>query len=126
LWWRDARHARGVLEPLLAAAVFPAEAQCGGEDGAPSLSSLDGAGCKALAVTYPFNVIHDRDLGVARQDEVAVHAVHREIARDSSLGGGQALGNHGTAVDAASSWGMPEGPCICEDILSGRQQGVSN
>lgn len=52
-------------------------------------------------------MIYDGDLGVTGEDKVAVHTVHEEVIRYSSLRGGQALRDHGAAVDAARTGGMP-------------------
>lgn len=63
------------------------------------------------------DVVHDWYLAVSREDEIAVHAVDCEIARDGSLGCCETLCYHGTTVDAAGSWGVPEGSGISEDVL---------
>lgn len=52
-------------------------------------------------------MIYDGNLGVAGKNEIAVHAVHEEVIGDGSLSGGQALRDHGAAVDAARTGGMP-------------------
>jgi len=96
-----------VLELLLPAAVLPAEAQSGREDGPSALPRLHRAGREALAVANALDVVEDGDLRVARQHEVAVHAVHGEVGGDGALGGGEGLGDGGAAVDAARSRGVP-------------------
>lgn len=106
-----------MLELPLSTTVLLAEAQRGREDGPPALTSLHRAGRKALAVTHALDVVQDGDLRVARQHEVAVHAVHGEVGGDGALGGGEALGDGGTAVDTARAWGVPEGASVGEDIL---------
>lgn len=69
------------------------------------------------------DVVHDGDLGVAGENEVAVHAVNGKVRGDGSLGGGEALRDDGTAVDAAGSWGMPERSGVGEDVLGGVREG---
>lgn len=63
------------------------------------------------------DIVHDGELAVAGQDEVAVHAMHREVARDGPLGGREALCYDRAAVDSAGTWRMPEGPSVGEDVL---------
>lgn len=40
-----------------------------------------------------------------------------EVAGDGPLGSCETLCDYGTAVNAAGSWGMPEGSCVGEDVL---------
>jgi hypothetical protein len=72
-----------------------------------ALSCLNGSGGEAAAGAHALDMIYDWDLGVTGEDKVAVHTVHEEVIRYSSLRGGQALRDHGAAVDAARTGGMP-------------------
>lgn len=65
------------------------------------------------------DVVHDGDLGVAGENEVAVHAVDGKVRWDGSLSGSEALRDDGTAVDTAGSWGMPERSGVGKDVLGG-------
>lgn len=69
------------------------------------------------------DVVHDGDLSVASENEIAVHAVNGKVRGDGSLGSGEALRDDGTAVDAAGSWGMPERSGVGEDVLGESQRG---
>lgn len=53
------------------------------------------------------NVVEDGNGRVAGEDEVAVHGVDGEVGGHGSLGCGEALGDHGAAVDAAGSGRVP-------------------
>lgn len=53
------------------------------------------------------NVVEDGDGRVAGEDEVAVHGVDGEVGWHGSLGCSEALCDHGAAVDAARSGGVP-------------------
>lgn len=106
-----------MFEFLLPPAVLATEAERRGEDGSSALPGLHRAGRKALAVAHALDMVHDGDLGVAGEDEVAVHAVDGEVAGDGALGGGQGLGDGGAAIDAARTGRMPEGASIREDVL---------
>lgn len=46
-----------------------------------------------------------------------MHAVDGEVRGDGALGGGEALRDHGTAVDAARSRWVPEWAGVGVDIL---------
>ena len=61
-------------------------------------------------------MVDDRDFGVAVQDEVTVHRVHVEVFGDGALGGREALGDDGSAVDSAGSGRVPEGPGVGEEV----------
>lgn len=114
-----------MLECLLPAAVDPAEAQGGGENGPAALSRLHCARDETSTIADPFNVVKNRQLGVAGENKVAVHAVDGEIVGNGAHGGRKTLGDGGAAIDAACAWRVPEGTGICEDILSAeaRQRG---
>jgi len=43
--------------------------------------------------------------------------VDRKVRGYGVLGRGEALGNNGAAVDAASAWGVPEGAGVREEAL---------
>lgn len=77
------------------------------EDDFTSLAGLDGAGCEGAAGADVFYVVDYGDVGLAGEDEVAVHAVHAEVLGDGVLGGPETLGDYGAAVDAAGSWRVP-------------------
>lgn len=70
-------------------------------------------------------MVQNRDRAVARQDEVAVHAVHEEggmgvgcgRVRNGELGGGEGLRDGGAAVDATCAGRVPQGAGVCEDVL---------
>jgi hypothetical protein len=84
---------------------------------------LDCACCEGFAFPDVLDVVHDRNLGVASENEVAVHAVDGKVRGYGSLGGGEALRDDGTAVDTAGSWGMPERSGVGEDILGRVRRG---
>jgi hypothetical protein len=63
------------------------------------------------------DVVHDRNLRVSGQHEVAVHAVYCEVRWDGALGCGEALCDYGTTIDAACSWGMPERSGVGVEVL---------
>jgi hypothetical protein len=65
------------------------------------------------------DVVHNGDFGVACEYEVAMHAVDCEVRGDGSLGCSEALRDYGAAIDAAGSWGVPEGSGVGEDVLFG-------
>ena len=52
-------------------------------------------------------MVQDRDGSVAREHEIAVHAVDDEVGRNGVLGGSEGLGDDGAAVDAARAGGVP-------------------
>lgn len=81
------------------------------------MSGLYGSGGEASASADALNVIHEWDLRVAGEDKVTVHAVHKEIIRDGSLRGRQALRDHRAAVDTARTGWMPQRSGIGEDVL---------
>src|SRR3569833_3483414 len=89
-----------------------------GEDAPPQLPRLHGARRERLAVAHVLDVEQDRQLAVARQQEVAVAAVHREgRVRHRPLPCRQRHGDHRPAVDASRPWRMPERPRVGEDVL---------
>ncbi len=96
-----------MLKLLLPTAVGFAEAQCGCEDGSPSLSRLDCPSNKTPSVADSFNVIENWYFRIACEHKITVHAVYSEIGRDGSHGGGQTLGDCGSAVDTSGSRRMP-------------------
>ena len=62
-------------------------------------------------------MVEDRDVPVAREHEVAVHAVHGVfVGGDCELRGGETLGDRGAAEDAAGAGRMPEGAGVGEDV----------
>lgn len=63
------------------------------------------------------NVVHDWDLAIACENEIAVHAVDGEVRRDRPLACGKAVGDDGSAVDATGSRGVPEWPGVRESVL---------
>ena len=83
------------------------EAERDGEDGPAALPGLHGACGEAAAITHTFNVVYDRDLAVAGEHKIAVHAVDTEVRVDSALRGGEALGDDGAAIDAACARWVP-------------------
>lgn len=88
-----------------------------GEDALPPLPSLHGARGERPPLADVLDVVHDGDLAVAREHEVAVHAVHSEVRGHRPLASGEAVRDDRAAVDAAGSWGMPEGPSVREGVL---------
>lgn len=106
-----------MLQLLLPTAIRPAETQRRGENGPAPLSRLHRPRDETPAVTDSFDMVEDRDLRVTGKHKVAVHAVDGEVGGDGSHGCGEGLSYRGAAVDAAGSWGMPEGTGIGEDIL---------
>lgn len=77
------------------------------ENGSSTLSCLNGSSSEAAAGAHALDMVYDWDLGVTGENKIAVHAVHEEIIRYSSLRRGEALRDHGAAVDAARTGGMP-------------------
>lgn len=72
-----------------------------------------------------FDIVHDWYLAVARENEIAVHAVDCEVVWDGSLGCCKTLCDDSASVDSASPWRVPEGPGIGKDVLEREcQQGV--
>src|SRR6185312_12721334 len=57
------------------------------------LARRDAAGGEALAVTDAVDVINDRNLGIARQQEISMHRVRRPVL-DRAHGGNQRLADH--------------------------------
>ncbi len=120
---------------FLPAGAFAHEGEGGGEDGLAALSGLHGAGAEGAAFAHVLDVVDDGDVGVAVEDEVAVHAVDGEGVGDGALGGGEALG-YGCAalctgvsliswcdipnllayIYASRSWRMPEGTGVGEEV----------
>ena len=65
-------------------------------------------------------MVQNRDRAVAREHEVAVHAVDEVFGcgmRDGGLRGGEALGDYGTPVDTARTRGVPEFTGVGENVL---------
>jgi hypothetical protein len=96
-----------MFQSLLPTTIRSIETQRRCENGSSALSCLNCSGGEASAGAHALDMIYDGDLGVASKDKVAVHAVHEEVVRYGSLSGGQALRDHGAAVDAARTGGMP-------------------
>lgn len=99
---------------------LPHEATRRGKDAPPLLPRLYRPRHKALPVAHPLDVVQDRDRAVAREHEVAVHAVNEVFGcgrRDGGLRGGEALGDDGAPVDAASTGRVPEFAGVGEDVL---------
>lgn len=128
VWWAAVVNRRDdafgyrhiVAHRLCAAAVFAHEAQRGGEDGSPALARLHGARSEGPALANVLDMVEDGEGAVAGEHEVAVHAVDGEVRGDGELSGGEALGYHGAAVDAAGAGGVPEGAGVGEDVLEGK------
>jgi len=114
-------HGNAVIDRLVAARALPHERQGGGEDGPPALPRLHGARREGLAFAHVLDVVQHGQRRVARQHEVAVHAVDREVWGHRQLRRGEALRDHGAAEDAAGAWGVPEGPGVGEDVLLGER-----
>ena len=95
---------------------LPREAHCRREDALPALPRLHGARDEGFPVADALDVVEDRDLAVARQHEVAVHAVDREVRGDGGLGRGEALRDGGAAEDAARAGRVPEGAGVGVDV----------
>lgn len=70
-------------------------------------------------------MVEHGDLGVAGEDEVAVHAVDCEIWTDCGLGGGEGLRDYAAAVDAAGAGRVPERARVGEEVLMRRERRVS-
>jgi hypothetical protein len=54
-----------------------------------------------------FDMVYDGYLGIAGEDEVAVHRVDGKVFRDSILSSGQALRNYGAAVHSSCARRVP-------------------
>lgn len=102
IWFGD-----GVGERFGAPAADPTKAQGGGKDRSAPLPRLDRSRDEAPSVTHPLDVVEDGDLGVPRENKVAVHAMDDVIGRDSSHGGGQGLSDGSAPVDPAGPGRMP-------------------
>lgn len=102
---------------LLPSTIRSIETQRRRENGSSALSCLNGSSREASAGAHTLDMVYDGDLGVTGENEVAVHAVHEEVVRDGSLCGGQALRDHGAAVDASRAGGMPQRSGVCKDVL---------
>lgn len=83
------------------------ETECGGEDDFAALAGLDGARCKAAALSYALNGIYDRDIGIAGEHKIAMHRVNEEIVSNGMLGSFETLRNDGAAVNTSSARRMP-------------------
>ena len=119
---RHVRHVGLVLHQLLPSTPLAHETHRHGENAFPALPRLHRARRETLAGPHVLDVVQDRDLGVPGQHEVAVHRVHGEVRGYGALGGGEALGDDGAAVDAAGAGGVPEGAGVGEDVL-GKEEG---
>lgn len=117
------RHLGRVLDRQLAAGAFLHERQRRREDALPPLARLHRPCDEALAVPHPLHVVQDRYLRVARQHEVAVHAVHREVLGDRRLRGGQTLRDRRPAVDASCARWVPEWSGVGVDVRSDVDEG---
>ena len=106
---------------FLPSGPLPGERHGGGEDAFPPLSRLHGAGSEGAPFAHVLDVVEDGDRRVACQYEIAVHAVHGEVAGNGALRGGETLCDYAAAVDAAGSGGVPEGTGVGEDVLGGSQ-----
>ncbi len=93
---RHVGHRRLVIEPGLVGV----ERDQHGEDGMAVLARGDAAGGEALAVADRVDVVDDRHLGVARQDEIGVHGMRRARGVDRAHGGDQRLPDHLAAEHA--------------------------
>lgn len=96
-----------MFQSLLPTTVRSIETQRRCKNGPSALPCLHGSGGEASAGAHALDMVYEGDLGVASENKVAVHTVHEEIVRDGSLCGGEALRDHGAAVDAARAGGMP-------------------
>ena len=70
------------------------------------------------------NVVHDWDLGIAGENEVAVHAVDCEVRGDGPLRSREALCDYGAAVDASRAWWVPKRACVGEHVLEIERLGL--
>ena len=87
------------------------------ENASSALPGLHGSCNETSPVAHSFYVVQDRDLAVARQHEVAVHAVDCVVlGRDSELGCGEALGYRDAAEDTAGAGRVPERAGIGKDV----------
>jgi len=111
---------------VAAAAALAHEAERGGEDAAAALAGLHRARAEGPAVAHPLHRVDHRRLRVARQHEVAVHAVHQELRlpvarrrrRDRQLRRRQALRDRRAAVDAARAGRVPQRARVGEYVLA--------
>ena len=114
--WAVRRHGDVVLDLFDSARAGAHEGHGGGEDDAAALAGLDGTGDEGFPVANALDVVEDRDVGVAREDEVAVHAVDGEVERDGGLRSAEALSDGSAAIDAAGAGRVPEGAGIGVDV----------
>jgi hypothetical protein len=77
-----------MFQPLLPSTIRSIKTQRRCENRSSALSCLNGSSGEASAGAHALDMIYDWDLGVAGEDKIAVHAVHEEVIRDSSLCGG--------------------------------------
>lgn len=113
---RALRHRPLVLQRVPPFAALADETDRRGEDTPAPLPRLDRPRQERAPLTDALHVVHDRDGGVAGEDEVAVETVRVErVVRGGRGGGGnrevgcgEALGDHGATVDAAGAWRVPE------------------
>ena len=96
-----------MFQSLLSSAIRSVETKRRCENRPSALSCLNGSGSEAAASAHALNMINYRNLGITSQDKVAVHTVHEKVVRNSSLRRRETLRNHGAAVDAARTRGMP-------------------
>ena len=109
-------HGELVGDGLAAAGALAHEGHGRGEDDGAALAGLHRTGYEGFSVAHPLDVVEDWDFAIARQHEVAMHAVDCEVGWDRGLGGAEALCYGGAAEDAPRPWGVPEGPGIGEDV----------
>ncbi len=107
-----------MLDFLSTATVLFHERQRRGEDAFAPLPGLDGACDEAFAVADALDVVQDRNLRVAGEHKVAVHAVNCEVRRNGGLRRGEALRNRRAPKDAARPGRMPERTGVGVDVWS--------
>ncbi len=116
-----------MLNQLLPAAALAHKTHRHREYATTALPRLHGARRERFALAHVLDVVEDGDLGVAGEDEVAVHRVDGEGRGHSALCRGEALRYDGAAVDATRPGGVPERACVGEDVLDGGvSEGVGN
>ncbi len=109
----------GVGRVVAARGGLARERDGGGEDAAAALLGLHGAGGEGAAVADQLDVEEDGQIGLARQEEVAVARVGKEISGHGALRRRDAHGDDGAAIDAAGSGGLPGRAGVGEDVLGG-------
>ena len=81
--------------------------QSGCKDGFVPLPSLHCARRERLPISYELYMVDDRYIGVAGENEIAVHAVDGERIWNGLLSGGETLRNDRTAINTSGSGRMP-------------------